>query len=160
VFPGRGLSCVLFISPARFRVEQNSSFLKVPRRAFFPSPLTFCCMNASTVRQPPVALRYLPVCTGDPDSLLVCFHWLCWRKLSFPGMLSASRGGAIFSFQKFVSVSQQAEHNTQLDTSLVLRLTVQRADKYNNQIESIKLRTKQTHCVHHSSQCVNSFLCS
>lgn len=113
VSPQRGLSCVLLMSPATSRVEQNSGFLKVPRRAFFPSPLTFCFMNASTVRQPPVAPSYLPVCTGAADSLLVWFHCLCWRELSFPRMLSASRGGAIFSFQKFVSVSQRAEHNTQ-----------------------------------------------
>lgn len=96
--PGRDLSHVLLISPATFKVEQNSSFPRVPTRVFFPSPR---CMNTSTVRQPPVAPSYLPVCTGAPD----CFHCLCWRKLSFPRMLSASRGGVIFLVPEVLSHS-------------------------------------------------------
>lgn len=60
----RGLSYVLLISPATFRVERNSSFLRVPRRVFFPSLLMFCHTNASTVRQLPVAPSCLPVCTA------------------------------------------------------------------------------------------------
>lgn len=61
----KGLSYVLLISPATFRVERNSSFLRVPRRVFFPSLLMFCHTNASTVRQLPVAPA---VCQSAPHS--------------------------------------------------------------------------------------------